>query len=49
MYIRVLSYNLLSYVEENEWEGEKNGMYASDGDVTALRREAFEVMRQISV
>lgn len=48
-YIRVLSYNLLSHVEDKEWEEEKKGMYAIDGDVTALGREAFEVMRHIAV
>ena len=48
-YLRVLSLNLLSYVEEMEWREEEKGKYAFHGDVDALRREMFAAMRKIAV
>ena len=48
-YMRVLSSNLLYYVEEKELAEEKKGMYASNGDVAALRQETSLVTRKIVV
>ena len=48
-YTRVVSYNLLSFVEEMEWIVVEKGKYAVSGDVVDLRKGNGTVMKNIAL
>ena len=48
-YVRVLSYHLLSFLEDKEGEEDEKGKYVVGGDVSAIRRENGNVMKHIAL
>ena len=48
-YMRVLTYNLLSFVEEKEGSMAEKGNFVGGGDVSVLRRDSSLVMKSIAL